>query len=65
MANKMTTGQLVVSFSIAMAVMFSLTAITWMWPDTPMWVDWLTTLALVAVSMMVVYKVARRTSPTD
>ncbi len=65
MANKMTTGQLVVSFSIAMAVMFSLTAIAWLWPDSPGWVDWLTTLALIAVCMIVVYKVARKTSPTD
>ena len=65
MANKMTTTQLVVAFSVAMAVIFTLTAITWMWPEQPAWVGWLITLILFAASMILVYKLARKTNQTE
>lgn len=63
MPNKMTPTQLVVAFAAGMVVIFTLTAIAWIGPDSPMWVDWLITVVLVVASMILIYKVWRKTNP--
>ena len=59
-----TPTQRAIGFAILMLVIFTKTAIVWVWPDSPAWVSWVELLLVLAVATFFLYKVARKTTPT-
>ena len=62
MAKTMTPAQTVAGFIATMAVIFTMTAVVWVWPDSADWVLG-TTVVLVAVFLFFVYRAARKENP--
>jgi hypothetical protein len=58
-----TPTQRAVGFALLMLVIFSKTAIVWVWPDSPLWFSWVELFLILVVAAFFFYKVAR-TDPT-
>jgi hypothetical protein len=58
-----TPTQRAIGFAILMLVIFTKTAIVWVWPDIPAWVSWVELFLVLAVATFFLYKVARKTTP--
>lgn len=61
--EKMRLIQMVIGYGLFMAGIFAMTATSWLWPDKPNWVSWLTVLIMVAASLLLVYLLRRKTNP--
>ena len=59
-----TPTQRAVGFALLMLVIFTKTAIVWVWPNSPAWFSWVELLLVLAVAGFFLYKVARKTTST-
>jgi hypothetical protein len=62
--TKMTPAQTVAGFAIFLAVIWTSTAIVWIWPQSSTWVLGGGT-ALVAIFLFFVYRAARKAHPSE
>ena len=57
-----TPTQRAVGFALLLLVIFTKTAIVWVWPNSPAWVSWVEFFLVLAVATFFLYKVARKTA---
>lgn len=58
-----TPTQRAVGFALLLLVIFTKTAIVWVWPNSPVWVAWVELFLVLAVAAFFLYKVARKRTP--
>lgn len=58
-----TPTQRAVGFAVLMLVIFTKTAIVWIWPNFPAWVSWVELFTALAVAAFFFYRVARKKIP--
>jgi hypothetical protein len=62
--TKMTPAQTVAGFALFLAVIWTSTAIVWIWPQSSAWILG-GEVALVAIFLFFVYRAARKAHPSE